>query len=260
MAKAFPVRARQLLTESDPPAVAWAKMGDAEGLARLLASARQGGRLAKAADERDERGWTALMWSCRGFPYEATSSLAEAGQVPEPASAGAIEKGRDLCARLLIDAGADVDAKTPDTAFRPVMWAARDGRERAMRALLAAGADPSAKTLYGVKPVASAYEGGHAGCLAELARAGAFEGMDQDALWALLTGKRSAKRSAAEQAELAAWLLGLLGLGTRSWVWGRLVEFGGPQPAWAGLVMSRLEAAELAVLAPARTRAGAGRI
>lgn len=245
MAQAFPTLADQLLMPSDPPAVAWAKMGDDEGLARYMQRAREAKNLEQAIEACDEQKRTALVWSCQGFSY-----LRQGVKGIKKCSLEWVLNGRDRCAQLLVDAGADVEAGCRIAGFRPIEWAVLEDRHQALRLLLSAGANPHAQSPVGVMPIHTAYQLGHVKCLSEFIRSKAFNAMDPEQIWDMLKSERDPAISADGQAQQAAWLLDQLGLGTQSWVWKSLVEFRITQPAWAGRVMSTLEALELTGLTP----------
>lgn len=87
---------------------------------------------------------------------EAVRSLLEQGMDPDAAQGDgmtglhwAAEQGSDDLARLLIDAGAELDPRTRLGAYTPVHLAAKGGRVDVLRVLLEGGASPSVPTTTG---------------------------------------------------------------------------------------------------------------
>jgi Ankyrin repeats (3 copies) len=85
-------------------------------------------------NQRDGDGMTALSW--------------------------AAERGHEAVVRLLLEKGADVEAKA-DYGRTTLSWAAERGHEAVVRLLLEKGADVEAKTQYGETALRKAVERGH---------------------------------------------------------------------------------------------------
>jgi ankyrin repeat protein len=78
-------------------------------------------------------------------------------------------KGNVSVARLLIQNGAEVNAKLSDNGFTSLHLAAGNGHEKVAELLIAKGADINAKSMYGETPIDLAMSNGHKE-LAELLR------------------------------------------------------------------------------------------
>jgi|ThiBio_1000_plan_1041568.scaffolds.fasta_scaffold06313_4 ankyrin repeat protein len=87
------------------------------------------------------------------------TARAERGHTPLHAAA---LEGHAEVVGLLIDAGADVNARTSGTKTTPLHSAAGGGHAEVARLLLEHGADPGAKTVEGNTPRALAERWGHA--------------------------------------------------------------------------------------------------
>lgn len=85
----------------------------------------------------------------------------------------AAASGDDAIARLLLQHGARLDARSPPASggFTPLMMAAREGHDASARLLLDAGADPSLKNGEGMTAARIAERAGHAKLAALLAGA-----------------------------------------------------------------------------------------
>jgi uncharacterized protein len=126
-----------------------ARMGRTDVLPALL-------QAGAGIEALDERGHSPLVLTSYNDQIEATRLLLELGAKPDgdpptegnTALMGVAFKGYDEIARLLIDAGADVDHanRAGQTAL---MMAALFGRAAMVELLLSAGADPMAKDAAG---------------------------------------------------------------------------------------------------------------
>jgi ankyrin repeat protein len=85
----------------------------------------------------------------------------------------AAASGDDAIARLLLEHGARLDARSPPASggFTPLMMAAREGHDASARLLLEAGADPALKNGEGLTAAQVAERAGHAKLAALLAGA-----------------------------------------------------------------------------------------
>ena len=101
----------------------------------------------------------------RGAPVNAVAANPTRVQPLHSAAAG----GDADCVRLLVAAGADVDARQQG-GFVPLHAAAQNGDEAALETLLAAGADPSVATEDGRTAADLARAAGHDPVLARLSR------------------------------------------------------------------------------------------
>ena len=102
-----------------------------------------------AADERDDRGVTALMWAARSGAVDAIAVLLDAGADPNARDAHhhwtpllhALHRQQPAAVRLLLERGADPGMATP-AGVTPLMMAADDPEPSNVEQLLASGADP----------------------------------------------------------------------------------------------------------------------
>jgi len=146
-----------------------AERGDAAEVRRLIAAGAN-------VNEKDEAGYTALMWAARKGNMEIARALVEARadvNVRDCASAGwtplmhAIHKNQNDLARLLIERGADVNAAAGDCREHKaeggktaLAYAAANDNAEIVKALLARGASP-----YGMHGAESALSYAVAGTL-----------------------------------------------------------------------------------------------
>jgi len=102
---------------------------------------------------RDEDGWTPLWWAANWEHVEAARTLLKAGADPSLAD----NEGRapihwaDMVI-LLIDAGMDVNVPDDENGATPLHEAARSGRAGVIRILIRAGANVDARTNDGNTP------------------------------------------------------------------------------------------------------------
>jgi len=137
-------------------------------------------------NERDNNGYTALMWAARNGHTEVMKSLLDAGadmNLRDCATNGwtalihAIHKNENKAASLLIDQGADVNARAggcqevaAEGGMTPLMFAAVYDNTEIVRALLAKGADPYAES-NGTNALSYAVAGGAFGAAVDIDRA-----------------------------------------------------------------------------------------
>ncbi|HYO99967.1 MAG TPA: ankyrin repeat domain-containing protein [Pyrinomonadaceae bacterium] len=128
-----------------------AERGDAAQVRKLIAAGAD-------LNERDQSGYTALVWAARNGSTEVAKALIEARadmNARDCATNGwtplihAIHKNNNEMARLLIDRGADVNAragkcteKMIESGSTALLHAAGEDNTEIVRALLAKGADP----------------------------------------------------------------------------------------------------------------------
>ena len=145
-----------LLNGNEPttPLTVAAERGDAEQVRKLIATGAD-------LNERDESGYTALVWAARNGSTQVAKALIEAQadmNARDCAANGwtplmhAIHKNNNEMARLLIDRGADVNAragkcteKLIEDGAPALHHAAGEDNTEIVRALLAKGADPYAE-------------------------------------------------------------------------------------------------------------------
>lgn len=165
---------------ADPPLVAAAKHGDAAAVAEMIAAGA-------ALEATDWAGWTALAWAALGHHDAVIRLLVDAGaDVDAVARAGknsgtplmlaARRRNAAATLRLLLAAGAAVDG-VDQYGRTALMMAAREGLLGNMRLLIAAGADVNtrARLAHGNTALALARRGGHDRAAALLRAAGAQE-------------------------------------------------------------------------------------
>jgi len=139
-----------------PLAVAAAR--NAAGTVRQLLADGHG------ADQRDARGFTALMWASRSGAVDAMTVLLDAGADPNLGRDGwtplvpAIHKQHPDAVRLLLERGADPNVRTDD--FTPLMKAAAEIDPSYVQMLLDHGADPRARGEGGATALSQAVSGG----------------------------------------------------------------------------------------------------
>ena len=119
-----------------------------------------------AVDGRDGRGATPLMAAARTGAVDAMAVLLEAGADPNARDDAnhwtpllhAIHKGQADAVRLLLKRGADPNARTE--AMTPLMMAAADRDATIVKLLLAHGADARARGAGGATALSQAVSGG----------------------------------------------------------------------------------------------------
>jgi ankyrin repeat protein len=180
------------------PIIVASYWGQAAVLERLLdatdclefweaATVGAGARVIELLDEtpelitaRSPDGFTALhLASFFGHP-ETVRALIDAGadvsarttnaldnQPLHAAVAGGEARARLACARLLVEEGADVNGRQSG-GYTPLMSAAENGDEDLAELLLARGADPTLEDDQGLSAVAHAEKAGHAGLAARI--------------------------------------------------------------------------------------------
>jgi ankyrin repeat protein len=157
--------------------------GQAEEVRRLI--------LEEGADVTRTRqfGQTLLQISAQGPDLEVSRALLEAGADVDAcdecmgygALQWAIYFGQEGQTRLLLDAGADFEAR--DSGERPLILAARDGGERVVAILLDAGADAAAADYDGRTALHAAAKNCDVGTARLLLNAGANAGATDDFGW-----------------------------------------------------------------------------
>ncbi|HEY0097521.1 MAG TPA: ankyrin repeat domain-containing protein [Pyrinomonadaceae bacterium] len=140
--------------EPTTPLTVAAERGDAAQVRKLIAGGAD-------LNERDDSGYTSLVWAARNGNTEVAEALIEARadlNARDCAANGwtplihAIHKNNNEMARLLIERGADVNAKagkctekTIESGATALLHAAGEDNTEIVRALLAKGADPYAE-------------------------------------------------------------------------------------------------------------------
>jgi ankyrin repeat protein len=144
-------------------------------------------RLTELLDETPELvtahspdGFTALHLACFFGHPETVRALIEAGadvsarttnaldnQPLHAAVAGSEAQARLACARQLVEEGADVNARQSG-GYTPLMSAAQNGDEDLAELLLARGADPTLEDDQGLSAMAHAEKAGHAALAARI--------------------------------------------------------------------------------------------
>ena len=160
-----------------------AHRGDVATLARGL---REG---ADVHGPPDSDGYTLLHVAAESGRNEAMALLLEAGADPNArASDGftplhsAAARGHDEAVAALLAGGAAPDAGD-EHQITALHFAAFEGYGDAIAALLGAGADPNARTTFGFSPLMFAADGGQGAAVATLLAAGArVEGMAHEGL------------------------------------------------------------------------------
>ncbi|KAL8295073.1 hypothetical protein RB600_000848 [Gaeumannomyces tritici] len=156
-----------------------------------------------------EHGHTPLRWAAEKGCEAFTRLLIENGADIEAKDRDgrtplhlAAENGHEGVARLLVEAGADKKAKDRD-GRTPLYWAAMNGHEGVARLLVEAGANKEAKDGDGRTPLYWAAENGHEGVARLLVEAGADkEAKDRDGrtplYWAAMNGHEGVARLLVE--------------------------------------------------------------
>ncbi len=105
----------------------------------------------KSINDKDERGFPAIVLATYGQQVEITKLLIDAGvdidqqdRAGNTALMGVTYKGNDEIVQLLIEAGANVNA-TNFSKATPLIYAATFGQHTIAKLLLANGADTTAK-------------------------------------------------------------------------------------------------------------------
>ena len=142
---------------ADTRLTAAAAKGDYDSVVKLLNDGAD-------PNDTDSQGFTPLMWAARFGHVEIVKALCYAGADTNIQDDGpnhwtalihAIHKGQNRAAILLMDNGADVNAKARGGASA-LVFAAGDGNTEIVKALLDNGADPYAETEDGVTSLTSA--------------------------------------------------------------------------------------------------------
>ena len=118
------------------------------------------------ANERDEHGLTPLMWAARAGAVDAMQILLDGGADPNArdvmngwtALFHAIHKGQAGAVRLLLERG--VDPNRPARMLTPLAMAAADRDPTIVELLLAHGADANARGIGGSTALSVAVSGG----------------------------------------------------------------------------------------------------
>ena len=180
------------------PSRAGAQSGDAD--AGLLSAARAGDVAAVVAaleagapvDRAEGDGMTALHWAAERGHSDVAARLVEAGaDVQARTRVGAhaplhlaARRGSEEIVRTLLDAGADPNARTTSSGVTPLHLAAGAVRgTEAVALLLGAGADPDAREASaGQTPLIFAAAAGRAGSVRALLEAGADPSIETKAV------------------------------------------------------------------------------
>ena len=124
-------------------------------------------------------GYTALMWATENGHADCVRLLIDAGanidatsEMGETALVQAAAEGRTDCVRMLIDAGARMDAMD-EVMYPALIAAATNGRTESVRLLIDAGADIEVSVLCGWTALTNAADNGHTECARLLIEAGA---------------------------------------------------------------------------------------
>src|SRR5437667_935812 len=142
------------------PVAAAAAANAAETLRRLLAQGH-------AADETDELGITPLMWAARCDALAAMAVLLDRGADVNARDTRnrwtpllhAVHTQRPAAVRLLLERGADPNLAAPGNVA-PVLMAADDPNPAIVALLLAHGANPHIEGPGGMTPLTQAVSGG----------------------------------------------------------------------------------------------------
>ncbi len=197
-------------TDIKNSAIQCAACGDADAIASVLAdpnsiveiSAGGFGKLLKTLlesgivtdiDKGDEQDYTALILastrgheSCVRVLLEAGADIEALADEGDTALTFAASKGHASIVQVLVNAGADVEAADFE-GERSLMYASSGGYESCVRALLEAGADKDAKDENGVTALIKASKGGHESCVRALLEAGADkDAKDENGVTALI--------------------------------------------------------------------------
>jgi hypothetical protein len=142
------------------PLAAAAVANAADAVRRLLAQGR-------SADDSDESQLTALMWAARFDAVDAMAVLLDAGANPNARDTRnrwtpllhAIHRQQTKAVELLLSRGVDPNAATPE-GVTPLMMAADDEQPAIVKLLLAHGADPRVTGPRGTTALTQAVSGG----------------------------------------------------------------------------------------------------
>ncbi|KAL8402568.1 hypothetical protein RB596_009081 [Gaeumannomyces avenae] len=187
---------------TDPGHVRWRK--EDENALRVMEGLFIDGKGAIIEAGYKEHGHTPLRWAAEEGCEAFTRLLIENGADIEAKDGGgrtplhwAAEKGHEGVARLLVEAGADKKAKD-GLGRTPLHFAAANGHEGVARLLVEAGADKEAKDRDGRTPLHVAAWNGHEAVAKLLAKLGANkEAKDRDG--------RTPLHVAAQNGHEAAW-------------------------------------------------------
>eukprot|EP00752_Nemacystus_decipiens_P007566 g6759.t1 len=127
-----------------------------------------------------------MIAACHGYPgvtrvlLDRGADVSKRGDNGATALHGAAQGGFTAVAKLLVDAGAEIDIKTISNGSTPLHMAASRGHAEVMGLLLAAGADPNSRRHNGATPLNRAAEGGRADAVELLLRANVDPLLDAD--------------------------------------------------------------------------------
>ena len=122
----------------------------------------------QSADLKDSYSRTPLSYAAANGHKAVVKLLLEKGAEPEAKDSKygrtplwwAVENGHEAVVKLLLEKGAELEAKD-DNGRTPLWWAAGNGHEAVVKLLLEKGAEPEAKDDNGQTPLWWAVENGH---------------------------------------------------------------------------------------------------
>jgi ankyrin repeat protein len=147
--------------QPDTPLAAAAARGQAQEVSALLAAGAD-------PDQMDSHGWSALICGARAGSVAVVKSLLASGANPNLRDSyvngwtplmHALHKHQNEAAQILLDRGADVNARSKSCVTALIM-AAGDGNLDMIQLLLERGADPYAEDSSGASALSMAVSGG----------------------------------------------------------------------------------------------------